>query len=169
MYARIVIPLDGSELAELALPHAEEFSRMSSAPVHLVRVVDVVSGRSFGSFVALEAAAHAEVLNLEEIEARRYLDEMRGTLASRGFTVTHEIRRGPASHEITSVARADDLIVMATHGRGGLQRWLLGSVAEAVLRHSPAPVLLVRADAVAVSETDAVTTVGAGAELKPVS
>jgi nucleotide-binding universal stress UspA family protein len=129
----------------------------------------VVTGRSFGSFVALEAAAHAEVLNLEEVEARRYLDEMRDKLAARGFTVTTEIRRGPASHEITSVARPDDLVVMATHGRGGLQRWLLGSVAESVVRHSPAPVLLVRADGMTVPETDAVTTVGAGAEFNPIS
>src|SRR5690242_1680533 len=88
MYARIVVPLDGSELAEVVLSHAEELSRMTGAPLHLVRVVDVVTGRGLGSFVALEAAAHAEVINLEEIEARRYLDEMRERLASRGLVVT---------------------------------------------------------------------------------
>jgi nucleotide-binding universal stress UspA family protein len=169
MYARIIVPLDGSELAEVVLPHAGELAHMTGAPVHLVRVVDVVTGNGFGSFVALEAAAHAEVINLEEIEARRYLNEMQERLSSRGFTVTTEIRRGPASHEITSVARPEDVIVMATHGRGGLQRWLLGSVAEAVVRHSPAPVLLVRADGITVPESDGVTTVGAGARLEPIS
>jgi nucleotide-binding universal stress UspA family protein len=167
MYARIIVPLDGSELAEVVLPHAEELSRLTGAPLHLVRVVDVVTGRALGALVALEAAAHAEIINLEEVEARHYLDKSRERLTSRGFTVTTEIRRGPASHELTTVARPEDVIVMATHGRGGLQRWLLGSVAEAVVRHSPAPVFLIRADGIPVPESDAVATVGAGAELQP--
>ena len=73
MYTRIVVPLDGSALAEVALPHAEELSRMTGAPLHLVRIVDVVTGRPYGSYLAVEAAGFAEALEVEELEGADYL------------------------------------------------------------------------------------------------
>jgi nucleotide-binding universal stress UspA family protein len=146
MYKRVVVPLDGSELAELALPHAVELARVSGAGIHLIRVVDLTSGQPYGAYLAFEAAGYAEAANLEESESREYLSATRRQLEARGFRVTTETRRGPASHEVNQVVQPDDVVVMATHGRGGLRRWLLGSVAEEVVRHSPVPVLLVRAD-----------------------
>ena len=161
MYKRVVVPLDGSELAELALPHAVDLARASGAGIHLVRVVDLTSGQPYGAYLAFEAAGYAEAANLEESESREYLSSTRRQLEARGFRVTTETRRGPASHEINQVVRPDDVVVMATHGRGGLRRWLLGSVAEEVVRHSPVPVLLVRADHPAQASVDAGASVAA--------
>ena len=146
MYKRIVVPLDGSDLAEVALPHAEELSRLTGAGLHLVRVVDIVSGTPYGAYIALEAVGYAEALSAEKTDSVAYLSRMQTRLAARGFSVTTECRRGPAAHELTQSVDLDDVIVMATHGRGGMRRWLIGSVAEEVIRHSPVPVLLVRAD-----------------------
>jgi len=164
MYTRIVVPLDGSELAEVALPNANELSRMSRAPLHLVRVVDVMTGRPHGTYLAVEAAGYAEALKVEETESAAYLAAMKERLERSGYVVTTELRRGPASHEITQLARSGDVIVMATHGRGGLRRWLLGSVAEEVVRHAPVPVLLVRADGIRSDQAERLTTIGAGVE-----
>jgi nucleotide-binding universal stress UspA family protein len=164
MYTRIVVPLDGSELAEVALPNANELSRMSGAPLHLVRVVDVMTGRPYGTYLAVEAAGYAEALKVEEIESAAYLASVKERLERAGYAVATELRRGPASHEITQLARTGDVIVMATHGRGGLRRWLLGSVAEEVVRHSPVPVLLVRADSIRSDQVENLTTIGAGVE-----
>ena len=164
MYARIVVPLDGSDLAEMALPHAEELSRMSGAPLHLIRIVDVMTGRPYGTYLAVEAAGYAEALKAEEIEGAAYLAAVKDRIDRAGYAVTTELRRGPASHEITHFAQTGDVIVMATHGRGGIRRWLLGSVAEEVVRHSPVPVLLVRADGIRSDQTGTVTTIGAGVE-----
>ena len=162
MYTRIVVPLDGSELAEVALRHANELSRMSGAPLHLVRVVDVMTGRPYGTYLAVEAAGYAEALKVEELESAAYLAAVKERLERAGYVATTELRRGPASHEITQLARPGDVIVMATHGRGGLRRWLLGSVAEEVVRHAPVPVLLVRADGIRSDQAENLTTIGAG-------
>jgi len=162
MYTRIVVPLDGSVLAEVALPHAEELSRMTGAPLHLVRIVDVVTGRPYGSYLAVEAAGFAEALEVEELEGADYLAALKLRLEQAGFTLTTELRRGPASHEITQVAKPGDVIIMATHGRGGLRRWLLGSVAEEVVRHAPVPVLLIRADGIEAGHEGGLATLGAG-------
>jgi len=163
MYQRIVVPVDGSELAELAIPHAEELSRLTGAELHLVRVVDIVSGHAYGAYIALEATGYAEALNAETIECAEYLSDLRNQLADRGLRVTTETRRGPAAHELTQCVEPGDVIVMATHGRGGVRRWLIGSVAEEVIRHSPVPVLLVRADQAATLKGQAGERIGAGA------
>lgn len=153
MYKRVVLPLDGSDLAELAIPHAVQLARLTGADLHLVRVIDILGGQAFGAYVAIEAAGYAEATGAELAESAGYLEEIQRRLADRGFRVTTELRRGPAAHEVTQCADAGDVIVMATHGRGGVRRWLLGSVAEEVVRHAPVPVLLVRGDQEAPAET----------------
>jgi nucleotide-binding universal stress UspA family protein len=145
MYERIVVALDGSELAERALAHGEELARRLGAPLHLVRVADVARLR-FGANEAAEAyAALGGELAEEEAEAGAYLDAIRARLGERGLAVTTEVRRGTAAREVVEAARPGDLLVLASHGRDGARRWLLGSVAEDVTRRAPAPVLLVRA------------------------
>ncbi len=147
MFRRIIVPLDGSELAERALPQAEELSRLTGAPIHLVRVVDVTVLMRYGAFgLAIEYAAIEPALAEERAAAREYLDRMRREVEARGVSVTTELPEGVASRELLGLARPDDLLVMASHGRGGLARWFLGSVAEEVVRRSQAPVLLVRAN-----------------------
>jgi nucleotide-binding universal stress UspA family protein len=85
-------------------------------------------------------------LSDEELAARTYLDRMVARVAARGLVASGEVRHGVAAREIVTLARAGDLIVMATHGRGGMARWFLGSVAEEVVRHAPVPLLLVRGE-----------------------
>ena len=146
MYRRIVVPLDGSALAERALPEAEKLAGLSGAPLHLVRVVDVAAlHRLAGYGAAIEAAAMVQVLEDEQEAAREYLERMERELAGRGLAVSTDRRRGTAAREIVAATAPGDVVVMATHGRGGMARWFLGSVAEEVARRSPVPVLLVRA------------------------
>ena len=147
MYARIVVPLDGSHLAERALPPAEEFSRLTGAPLHLVRAVDPthLPIRAYGVHAMAIEGGVPGLLFAEERAARNYLDRMAARLGERGLPATTELLTGYAPRELVGMARAGDLVVMATHGRGGLTRWFLGSVAEEVVRRAPVPVLLIRA------------------------
>src|SRR5688572_22453401 len=113
MYARILVPLDGSKLAERALPAAEELGRLMRIPLHLVRVVEpaqevVAQGASSPVLTDETAAAHAYLMRMTEREVER------------GLGASSEVRRGSAAHEIVAMAQPSDLIVMSTHGRGGL-------------------------------------------------
>jgi nucleotide-binding universal stress UspA family protein len=146
VYRHIVVPLDGSEMAEQALPHAEALARLTGAPLHLVRVIDPAGLGLIGN-VVLHADALALQLLLEEERsaARDYLERIERGVRDRQHTVSVEYRQGPAADELLAIMQPGDLLVMATHGRGGLARWFLGSVAEAVVRRASVPVLLVRA------------------------
>jgi nucleotide-binding universal stress UspA family protein len=126
MYERIVVPLDGSELAERALTHAEEMARLTGGPIHLVRVIDTLHLDRFGVYgLAVESAAYGQSLDAEERAAREYLATIEHDLGDRGFAVTREIRRGSVWHEIAATIEPADLVVMASHGRGGIPRWFL--------------------------------------------
>lgn len=145
MFERIVLPLDGSELAERALPKAEELARLTGAPILIVRIVDVGKLATHGSLAfGVAPAALQRALDDEERFAREYVEEMARALTERGVAATGEVRYGVADREIVSLTRPNDVIVMATHGRGGMSRWFMGSVAEEVARRSPEPVLLIR-------------------------
>jgi nucleotide-binding universal stress UspA family protein len=160
MFTRVLVPLDGSDLAERALDPAVGLARLTGASLHLLRVVDVarLDGRGLAG-AALEYAYPAALLDTEATDAGAYVDQVRGRLAARGLEnrVEVEVRHGVAPREIAARARPGDLIVMATHGRGGVARWFLGSVAEEVVRRAAVPVLLVRAQptAEAVAGADA--------------
>jgi len=126
MYERIMVPLDGSELAQTALSHALDLCRACTATLFLLHVRDPRSG-------SVEAA-------------RRYLEYIQTQNAQAGVAIELLVREGPVAAAIIDAAGQErvDLIVMATHGRSGLQRVVYGSVAEQVLRGSSMPVLLVR-------------------------
>ena len=146
MYRRIIVPLDGSELAEQALPQAEAQARLTGAPLHLVRVIDPAGQGTLGNVLLhTDAVAMQLLLEEERLAARDYLERIEQEVRDRQHTVTVEYRRGSVADELIAAARPEDLLIMATHGRGGLARWFLGSVAEAVLRRASVPVLLVRA------------------------
>lgn len=147
MFDRIVIGLDGSDVSEKALATGSALAKRLKAPVHLVRVADLAV---FDWGATDAAAAFAELSNEMEdakAEAGAYLDRVRENLQQDGLTVTSEVRSGLAQQELVEAVTPNDLLVVASHGRGGLQRVLLGSVAEEVARKSPAPVLIVRHDA----------------------
>ena len=143
MYTRIVVPLDGSELAEHALPFAEEMSCLTGAPIHLVRVIDPIPNgvALYGALV--DGAAYALAEQSDRDEAELYLATIAADLSERAFNPSTEVRIGSPSEEVAGGLAGTDLLVIASHGRAGLPRLVLGSVAEDVLRLSPAPVLMV--------------------------
>ena len=145
MYQRIVVPLDGSRQAEHALADAEQLARLCGAPLHLIRVVDS-SGMGAAGAVApyIDALSYQVLIEDEQIAARTYLEKVEQVVTGRGHDLTIELRQGPAAGEILAATRPGDLVVMATHGRGGVERWFMGSVAESVVRRAETPVLLIR-------------------------
>lgn len=138
MFTKILVPLDGSPLAERALPHAARLARITGARLLLVRAA---LARSFPGKDMTEAQCRAVR------EAATYLQRVADSLAGRGFAVETAVPYGEAASRIAEEVelRGADLIVMATHGRSGIGRWLYGSVAAKLLAHATAPVLLVRA------------------------
>jgi nucleotide-binding universal stress UspA family protein len=157
MFTRIVVPLDGSSLAEQALPSAEEMAWIKGTPITLIQVIDLNRLDHYGLEEFVGADGLAEQLEVAERAAREYLNSISDGLQELGITATISIRCGDPTRELVEATEQGDLIVMATHGRGGVMRALLGSVAESVARRSPVPVLLVRAKSDAVpANTEAI-------------
>ncbi len=145
MYKRIVVPLDGSDLARHALTDAAEIARLSHAPIHLVRVIDLTQLDRYGLYGFGGGGAAFQSLVDEEVEAAAAdLEKIATDLRNQGLMVTTEVRRGGVVFELQQVAQPDDLYVIASHGRGGISRWFLGSVAEELVRRSVVPILIVR-------------------------
>jgi len=142
MAKRILVPLDGSELAEQALPHARYLADAFQAGLILLRVVETTPYTGNHAHVM---AAHFEVQQM----AQAYLEQMAAQLREHGYRVDRQILSGTAAETILACAedQGADLIVMSTHGRSGIGRWVFGSVADKVLRGAGIPVLLIRASA----------------------
>jgi nucleotide-binding universal stress UspA family protein len=140
---RILVPLDGSEASEGVLRAVEGLAGPLDLAVHLLQVVEAIPSPGI---VELPVAAPPAV-DLRPAEAARYLEKIAARLEAKGLRVRAEVREGPVVEMITRAAQESraGLIAMATHGRSGLGRLLLGSVAEHVLRVAPVPVLLWRA------------------------
>jgi nucleotide-binding universal stress UspA family protein len=147
MLTRILVPLDGSALAEKILPEVIELAGLRGAEVLLLRVVHA---HTFPGTDPVEAQVQAVD------EAQAYLARLEARLVSHGLSVRTAVRYGHAAEEILDHAKASDatLLAMSTHGRSGLRRFMLGSVAEAVVRHAPIPVLLIRGVAPAALHAD---------------
>lgn len=145
MYTRIVVPLDGSDVAEQALEPAIEMARAIQAPLHLVRVFDLHSGELNFGFGQVIDSIDTGQLTVEKDLAEHYLVETARLLERRGLTVSHELRFGAAAPGIAGALKTGDLLVIASHGRSGMSRWFLGSVAESVMRQVTEPILLIRA------------------------
>ncbi|MDQ2653006.1 MAG: universal stress protein [Chloroflexota bacterium] len=146
-YHRIVVPLDGSSLAEEALPIAQELATRLGIPVHLITVIDVSGTASFDIAVAGITAERLED-NLTQLltKAERNIARACEQLGDAGVEITTDVLHGAPGQVIPNATQPGDLIVMTTHGRSGPARWLLGSVAEAVVRRSTVPVLLMRVE-----------------------
>jgi nucleotide-binding universal stress UspA family protein len=145
MYTRIVVPLDGSDVAEQALAPAAEMAELVGAPLHLVRVLDVHSSDFTYMYGYMSESIDSGPIKAEQDVATQYLAETAHMLQQGDHTVTHELRYGGAPAGIVESLQPGDLLVIASHGRSGMSRWFLGSVAESVIRQSNVPVLLVRA------------------------
>jgi nucleotide-binding universal stress UspA family protein/predicted transcriptional regulator len=147
MAQTIVVPLDGSELGETALPWAALLARTRGCSITLVRIVpwpDLPAGE-FGEYFSPNV--YDDVVAAEIGAAQEYLDGLKGRFSADGVTVDTVVREGMAAEGIHDVA--DELgayaVAMASHGRGGVARIVLGSVAERLLHQATVPVFLIRA------------------------
>lgn len=140
-----MLPLDGSEISELAVEEAISQAKAFNLPVHLIRVVDTqVLEQVSGSASAFNYTMLGELFEEESRDAHSYLEQLATRIEEEGISVTWQVRVGPVARTIAEQIIDGDLVVMGSHGRSGLKRWVLGSVAEDVLRHASVPVLMVK-------------------------
>ena len=142
MFKKILIPLDGSELAAKILPQVEDLVKSEQAEIVLLTVGNV-------SGVAQLAETHPslvdEAASALKTAAEKYLTTVANGIKAKGLEVNWIYREGLPAQEIIQCAAEEscDLIAMATHGRGEVA-WMLGSVAEKIVSHATVPVLLMR-------------------------
>jgi nucleotide-binding universal stress UspA family protein len=141
----MLVPLDGSEVAERVIPYVERLAAATDASVVLLQAVPTAA--SFASIGASPAPGVTDfVATAERIhdEADEYLATTAEMLAAQGVRTTHAVADGPPAEEILRAAEQEraDLIAMTTRGRGGFERLILGSVADEVLRKALLPVFL---------------------------
>ena len=151
MYTRLLIPLDGSETAEQVLPYARTLARCLKVPVELLGVI------AAGVYGPAEKTRFLDLIREEATHSSRaYLARVAQTFHGIG-PVQCTVKEGPVEESILSTAAAEvgTLIALATHGRSGVNRWLLGSVAERILRATTNPLLVVRAKEEASPDSEA--------------
>jgi nucleotide-binding universal stress UspA family protein len=140
----LVVPLDGSEWAEHALPYAEDIAKALGLSIHLVRSVSLAS-IGYG-LIEDGPAQYSELADTTEEIAREYIEFAAENVRKAGVAeVETTLTVGPTDAAIIDEIgpAGDKLTVMASHGRSGVNRWVLGSVADRVIRHGAGPVLLV--------------------------
>ena len=149
MYQKILVPLDGSKLAECALPHAIDMAKAYRAELVLVSVTEGVEGfRPVADVTqSTEEKLVPETSGKFAEEARKYLDKVAKRIAAEGVQVATEVQYGRPAEGImvATMLYKCDVIVMSSHGRSGVSKWTHGSVAEKVFRVSHAPVLMIPA------------------------
>ena len=144
---RLVVPLDGSALAEQSLPFATAISRRLGTSLFLVRVISTAAlmppAVSMGEAIPFELYEEAE--QEQEHEAETYLNGVAQRLREQGLQVATEMLTGGAADAIEEATKLGDVVVLCSHERTGVMRWLLGSVAETLTREDHSPVILVPA------------------------
>jgi nucleotide-binding universal stress UspA family protein len=145
MYTKILAPVDGSAFSECSLDHVKSVAAgPDTAEVTLLRVIEPIHSADLTAYV--ESGIDTGVLiRKEQSEAEQYVSRLSDELKKTGLKATGVAIVGSAANEILKYAEQHgiDLIVMSSHGRSGINRWFMGSVADKVVRHSPIPVLIV--------------------------
>ena len=136
MFSKILVPLDGSKMAEETLCQVEDLAGTHESEIMLLRVAN------FRPFPGSEN----KKLEREAVErAEAYLEKVAADLTAKGLKVSTHVRFGdPATEILTHADRHASVTVMTTHGRGGITRWAMGSVADRVIRRSRKPILVIR-------------------------
>ena len=145
MYEKIMVPLDGSELAECVLPHVEGFIKgCHVSNVVFVRVVGPPAAFHYGE-VSVSPEIYEETESARKFAAKDYLDQIKNRLKYEGTELHSEVLVGRVADSLADYTEKNDidLILIATHGRSGVTRWVRGSVADKILRSSNVPVLMV--------------------------
>jgi nucleotide-binding universal stress UspA family protein len=147
MYKRILVPLDGSDLAECVLPHVESIASACEVQgIVFLRVVEPITGTSaVGPYLTREDMQ--DIDSRGKAAAEEYLSQLVTRTKYGKVTIRSEVIVGAAADSIADYASENgvDLIIIATHGRSGVSRWVWGSVADRILRSACVPVLMVRA------------------------
>ena len=147
MYQKVLVPIDGSELAECVLPHVEAIANWCQPKkVILIRVVDTGMIPSGWDEYPIREEIARQAESAGKPAAEEYLKQVAGRLKLDGITIETQVALGKPAETIADYAIHNeiDLIVIATHGRSGVGRWVMGSVADRVLRSACVPVLMVR-------------------------
>jgi nucleotide-binding universal stress UspA family protein len=156
MFKRLLIPLDGSRFGSRAIRYAADVAQKFSAEIVLLQVVKPATpvpvsstvapgmGSPQSAEIAMETALDVE--KRERAHARRYLRRKVSDLESRNIKASYQVLVGDPAQSIMDFAdkKKTDLVVMTTHGKSGLKRAIMGSVADSVIRESGKPVLVVR-------------------------
>ena len=147
MFTEILVPLDGSELAERALPLAQSITQSSNATIHVVQVVSPLpelEARRTGDSIELIRLAR-QLVEARIKRGKEYVGRVAAQFEKAGIEVATAMLEGGASESIVNYTREHgiDLVVMSTHGFGGLKRLFLGSVTDRVIRSCEVPVLVV--------------------------
>jgi len=157
---RIVVPFDGSTVAAQAVPVAGRIAHRRGCAVHLVDVVNPAS--TYYPAIAVSGRmpdeVYTELLEKERTAAEAAMSAAAAPLRAEGIEVTTQVQSGSVVPAIEAALRAGDLVVLTSHGRSGVTRWFLGSVAERLIRDGRAPVLLVPAAERVASERPATAT-----------
>ncbi len=146
MYKKILAPLDGSMVSECSLPHIKAITTSCGVPeVVLMMVVEPVFNLETEATAKVGRDLMAEVEQANFDKDKAYLDGQVAKLKKDGVGAQAVLAKGRPAETIMDYAQKNnvDLIIMSTHGRSGVTRWLLGSVTDKVVRHSPVPVLTV--------------------------
>jgi nucleotide-binding universal stress UspA family protein len=146
MYSHILVPLDGSELAECSLRHAKAIAKgCKGAKLTILRVIEPMPERVASNLIKAGEGMLQKTEQEGRMMAKDYIAKVENGLKAEGFSAQGMVRDGMASDEIMDYTRKNnvDLIVMSTHGRSGISLFFFGSVAEKVSRHSAIPALLI--------------------------
>jgi nucleotide-binding universal stress UspA family protein len=154
MFQRILVPLDGSRLSAQALPYSVEIAKRFDAELILVRVISpaglVIAPQTSsmeGSVATDLIAQEAQIKDVDNAaHAKRYLMNWVQSIKAQGINASYQVTIGTPAKSIMELVNAQQvsLIVMMSHGKGWFKRALIGSVADAILRGSNVPVLVIR-------------------------
>lgn len=147
MFSHILVPLDSSKFSESALSYATQLARQFDSKLTLTTVANAPSIVTSG-FDAASADLYATLRENSLEEAEKYLAHTCSQLRQQGYDVAYRVAEGTvvADRLLDLIEDVEaDVVVMSTHGRSGLGRWLLGSVADKLIHHASVPILLIRA------------------------
>ncbi len=146
MYKKLLVPLDGSELAECTLQHLRALVTGCNIPeVILLRAIEPLHPQVVSALVGAGGDLLKEIEDNQKKEAQQYIQKTAAKLRKDGINAIPVSVSGNASEEILNYVKNNniDLIIMSTHGHSGISRWLMGSITHNVLYHSPVPVLTI--------------------------
>ena len=146
MYSKILVPLDGSLLSECSVEQVKKLAAAGISEVILLRVVEPID-RDEAVTWASAGYTIGDIQNRKKADVQKYMVNTVEILKKEGISARGEVLEGRATETIIDYSEKNqvDLIIISSHGRSGITRWALGSVADRVARHSAIPVLLVTA------------------------